>query len=182
MSGENIPLHFVCTREEARRLVREHDRFWVCNCGCREGRGICRRSRIDVCLMFADAAGSSGSNKHEITPAEVESIFDEAKDKHLVTRPFRGEIDRSVVEGICFCCDDCCGYFQNSDEVCDKGKLIEQTEMSDCTHCGICVEVCYFGARKMNKSHLNIDREKCFGCGLCVEICPEECIFMVPRL
>jgi len=40
-------LHYVCTHDEARRLIAAHDRFWVSNCGCRESRAACNRSRID---------------------------------------------------------------------------------------------------------------------------------------
>jgi len=182
MSNDDLAMHYVCTREDAHRLANKHSRFWVCNCGCREGRGFCTRSRIDVCLMFHEDAGSSGSGIKEISFAQVEAIFDEAKEKNLVTRPFRNTEDKGVVDGICFCCDDCCGYFLNADEKCDKGTHLAQTNFEDCTHCGICVEVCYFKARSMQKSKLVVDDDKCYGCGLCVDICPESCIIMVPRL
>jgi Fe-S-cluster-containing hydrogenase component 2 len=43
------------------------------------------------------------------------------------------------------------------------------------------VEVCYFGARKMDGGELTLDRDNCYGCGLCVEVCPEDCLKMVPR-
>lgn len=29
--------HYISTREEARKIIDAHDRFWVSNCGCREG-------------------------------------------------------------------------------------------------------------------------------------------------
>jgi Pyruvate/2-oxoacid:ferredoxin oxidoreductase delta subunit len=181
MSDDVFAMHYVCTPDEARKLINKHERFWVCNCGCREGRGFCTRSRIDVCLMFRNDIGASGSGLKEISYGQVEMILDEAKDKHLVSRPFRNMEDKTIVDGICFCCDDCCGYFLSPDEKCDKGALIENTFFDECTHCGVCVEVCYFDARKMVGGKLEVEADKCYGCGLCVDICPESCIRMVTR-
>ena len=179
-SGENH-LHFVYTPKEAMVLIKSHNQFWVSNCGCREQRGFCTRSRTNLCLMFYGGPDASGSGKKEITYLEVEEILKEARDKHLVARPFRDFEKKKRVEGICFCCDDCCGYFLDKSEVCDKGDYVEKTFMEECTHCGICAEVCYFEGRKMVGGTLLLTRENCYGCGLCREICPEDCIVMMPR-
>lgn len=183
MGNGDLAFHYVSTRNEAWDLVQTHNRFWVMNCGCREEREGCERSRIDVCLMFrGDIEGSAGAGKREISRSEVAEIFTEAESKHLVTRPFRNDEDRSVTEGICFCCDDCCGYFLNPDESCDKGAMLEQTDASGCTSCGTCTEVCYFGVRRLAGANLEVDRAGCFGCGLCVDVCPGKCIEMVRRV
>jgi ferredoxin len=183
MDEKDLAFHYVCTREKARQIAGRHHRFWVSNCGCREKREQCSRSRIDVCLMFRDdIAGSGGSGKREISFVELEEIFQEAKEKHLVTRPFRNEKNMAQTDGICFCCDDCCEYFLNpSENKCDKGEFIERTDRDGCTNCGICVEVCYFGARKMDGEKLTLDRDNCYGCGLCVDVCPEDCVETVTR-
>ncbi len=183
MSNQDLAFHYVCTWEDAKNLAGHHSRFWVENCGCREKKeGGCARSRKDLCLMFrSDVQASSGSNKKEISRAELDEIFREAKEKHLVTRPFRNEKDRTVTEGICFCCDDCCGYFLDPTEKCDKGIFIEKTDMSRCSNCGICADVCYFKARKMDGGELLVERDNCYGCGLCASVCPEDCLNMVPR-
>jgi Pyruvate/2-oxoacid:ferredoxin oxidoreductase delta subunit len=174
--------HYVCTRTEAWSVVQRHGRFWVSNCGCREQSTGCARSRVDVCLTFReDVEGSGGSGKHEVSLSEVRAIFREAEDKHLVTRPFRSDENPSVTDGICFCCDDCCGYFQDEDEVCDKGSMVERTDASRCTDCGTCVSVCYFGARGMVADCLEVDQSRCYGCGLCADVCSAPCIEMVAR-
>lgn len=111
----------------------------------------------------------------------MEDILKEAEAKNLVARPFRNEA-RTVSEGICFCCDDCCGYFLNPKEVCDKGRFIESTDREQCTDCGVCADVCYFGARKLAGDRFEILREMCYGCGLCRDVCPEECIEMAERV
>ncbi len=181
--NENKPaFHFVCTHDQARELVRKNHRLWASNCGCRESKdGGCQRSRMDLCLMFRDDLEASGSGKREITASDVEEFFQEAEEKHLVTRPFRDDEARTRVDGICFCCDDCCWYFTREEEVCDKGDLIERTEMESCTNCGICADICCFGARKMEDGELAVDRDQCYGCGLCVDVCPVECVEMVAR-
>ncbi|MFH1501620.1 MAG: 4Fe-4S binding protein [Candidatus Eisenbacteria bacterium] len=175
-----VLMHYVSTLREARELVDANDSYWVCNCGCREGNEDgCKRSRVDVCLMFRDSP-ASGSEKRAITRDEVEEILKEAESCGLVARPFRSE-DRSFVEGICFCCDDCCGYFVENDEACDKGGTMERTDMEACTDCGACVPACHFHVREMRDDRLVIARERCYGCGLCVEACPERCVELVIR-
>lgn len=184
MGAQEPTLHYVCTRDEARKLAAQRDKFWVSNCGCREGGPGCKRSRIDVCLIFSEFDQGSGTGLHEVSKKFVEGIFKEAEDKHLVTRPFRNPEDKTVTDGICFCCDDCCGYFKDTEEACDKGRFIEQTDMEACTLCGECVPVCYFKARKMVDGKLAINQEGCYGCagcGLCLDVCPEDCIEMVKR-
>lgn len=184
MNNQDLAFHYVCTWDQAKEIVGRFDRYWVQNCGCREERGAkCARSRMDLCLMFKpDIEGSGESGKKEISKAELEEIFKEAKEKHLVTRPFRNDEDRTKIEGMCFCCDDCCWYFQKPTEnISDKGNLIENTKMDECTNCGDCVEVCYFKARNMDDGELVLNRDECYGCGLCAGVCPTECIEMVPR-
>ena len=182
MAEEKILIHYVCTHDQANELIKNHNQFWVANCGCREGNEKkCQRSRIDVCLSFTESDEASGSDKKPVDRVFAEGIMKEAETKNLVTRPWRSE-DRTKTEGICFCCDDCCGYFVTPDKyICDKGKFIEKTNMEECTHCGECEPVCYFKARKMNDGKLKVDREICYGCGLCALNCPIKCITMVKR-
>jgi Pyruvate/2-oxoacid:ferredoxin oxidoreductase delta subunit len=130
--------------------------------------------------MFNESFQSSGSNKNEISRADVDTILNEARDCNLVARPFRND-DRTSEEGICFCCNDCCEYFSNPSEVCDKGAFIERTDFGNCNDCGVCADVCYFNARFIKDDKLSIRTENCYGCGLCVDICPGECIEMVVR-
>ena len=169
-------VHFVCTRGEAAGILAWQQRFWVSNCGCREERGVCARSRHDVCLAFGP-----GEGRHEISPAGLEEILREAEAKHLVMRPYRDKANGQV-GGFCICCDDCCGFFRHPGEYeCERGALAERTDESACTDCGDCAAVCFFGARRMADGHLAVDHEKCNGCGLCLDVCPAECIQMVPR-
>ncbi|MFA4949042.1 MAG: 4Fe-4S binding protein [Candidatus Krumholzibacteriia bacterium] len=179
MSAESIPIHYVSTLDEARRLVAGRRDFWVSNCGCREGRGGCKRTRMDICLLFEDIP-PTGSGKRVATMKDVEEILRLAESSQLVPRPFRND-DRTAAAGICFCCDDCCSYFLDPAEKCDKGASIERTDLELCTQCGACVDVCHFGARAMAEGELAIDRDKCYGCGVCAGVCPVDCIEMIDR-
>jgi len=180
MSNDALAFHYVCTLESARKLAESHNRFWVTNCGCRERKGKCDRSLTDVCLVFNEAFLGSGTERKEVVLADVQEILHEAREKHLVSRPFRDETKTSV-DGICFCCDDCCYYFLNPQERCDKGELMERTDMPACNDCGECVDVCYFKARSTEGGGLAVDSAKCYGCGLCVDVCPEGCVRLVAR-
>ncbi len=180
--GESY-VHQVCTRDEARALLDAHGgpRFWVSNCGCRQGRGRCAHSRHDVCLALDAVAASGGKGLHEVDRAGVEEILHEAEARHLVPRPFYGE-GRTRLAGFCFCCPDCCAYFQDPTvEPCAKGVSVERTDRDLCTDCGDCAGVCYFGARRLVDGALVVDHTACYGCGLCADVCPEECITLVPR-
>ena len=184
MGKDDLHFHYVATRGEAEALIDQFGRFWVSNCGCREeGRG-CERSRTDVCLFFDPSMGGTGSDFRMVSREFVDGIVQEARDKRLVVRPFRYEEDKTRTQGICFCCDDCCAYFNREESHagdCDPGRYVERTDMEDCTHCAACEEVCYFGARKMAGDALQVDSGKCYGCALCLDVCPEDCIVMVER-
>ena len=180
--NDELHFHFVCTRDEAHEITDQHDRYWVSNCGCRESGPGCKRSRMDVCLFFDTQMGGTGSNFREVDREFVEGILKEAEENHLVVRPFRYEDDKTSIQGICFCCDDCCYYFTaESAAPCDKGTFIEETDMDACTDCAACVEVCYFGARKMTDGNLEVIQNNCHGCGLCIDVCSAGCIRMVER-
>ena len=180
--GRNYNQHFVCTPDEARNIVGKHKKFWIANCNCRERSGNCKRSRIEVCLQLAShtVVGSDKSNFKAITKDDALALIEEAQGDHLVPRPFRNDSAKDKLDGICFCCDDCCSYFKGEDMACDKGKLIESTDKSVCIDCGVCVDVCYFGARVIGEG-LKIEGEKCYGCGLCADVCAMRAISMVPR-
>jgi electron transport complex protein RnfB len=183
MSDQESHMHYVCTPSEARELINGQESFWLANCGCRESRGtICKRSRINVCLQFLAQNGSGGGDLHPIELGEAEGFVRYAEEKKLVPRPFRDPESHSRVEGICFCCDDCCSYFLNpTEEICDPGAMVECTQATLCANCGNCVEPCYFGARKWENGRLVRRQELCYGCGLCVETCPNDAIEMVKR-
>lgn len=180
-TNQKFNQHFVCTYEEARCIIAGKMEYWVANCGCRERRGTCQRSGHEFCLTFGEDVPASTRVRRRIELDDVLRILSEASTKRLIPRPFRDPADAESVVGVCFCCDDCCSYFTGREAECDKGMMIESTALDQCSQCGQCVSVCYFGSRQMQEGRLTIDRDKCHGCGLCAAACPENCIKMVRR-
>ncbi len=50
-----------------------------------------------------------------------------------------------------------------------------------CTHCGICMETCRFGAISVETGQVVVNKLDCEGCGYCARVCPEQAIAMHPR-
>jgi Fe-S-cluster-containing hydrogenase component 2 len=49
-------------------------------------------------------------------------------------------------------------------------------DVTRCTGCGACVEVCPVGAITLVDGKARVDEELCTGCGACVDTCPEGAI------
>jgi ferredoxin len=177
MAG-TVPQHFVCTHDQARKYINAESQFFITVCGCRSLRGGCARSRMDVCLAFRPDFWQDDPNLRKATRDEALALVAEADARGLISRPFRNADDPQKLDGVCFCCPECCHYFNHPEDPFDKGSLCETTRRDECIDCGVCVDACHFGARKLVGGKLVIDRDKCVGCGLCVGACPSGCIEM----
>ena len=174
--------HSVCTKDEAREIVGVRDRFWVSICWCREEKGKCVRSPMEVCLSFREDSPANPAGMREISRDEVLTLIDDAREWGLVSRTFARKGGDVAIEGICFCCDDCCAFFtERTEDKPARGRFIESTIKGCCSSCGMCERACRFGARVMDEGKLVIIRHRCYGCGICADTCPTNCIEMVPR-
>ena len=73
-------------------------------------------------------------------------------------------------------------HFKTCQEAVDNG--FKRGECKDgCVGVGSCIDVCEFGAMKLEDGKVIIDRDKCTGCGACADkrVCPQYVIHMVPR-
>lgn len=84
---------------------------------------------------------------------------------------------------ICFCCPCCCIGFNNFAQMpVEFTQRFRSTgwvasEVTNCTMCGKCIEVCPLKARSIHGDTVTVN-EACFGCGLCAMKCPEKAIVM----
>jgi ferredoxin len=174
--------HFVCTKDEARETAGAMERFWVSICWCREEKGKCLRSPMEVCLSFREDAPVNPAGKREISKDEALNLIEDARGWGLVSRAFTRKAGDGQLDGICLCCDDCCSFFtERSDDKPARGRFIESTIEGCCSSCGMCERACRFEARQMDAGELIVIRHRCYGCGVCADTCPTNCIEMVPR-
>ena len=112
-----------------------------------------------MCLGFVKEPVSGGSNLRPAKLTDALEVLAEAGRHHLVTRPFT---DNPDLAGSCA-----------------PGRLVAVSDEATCDGCGVCVPVCYFGAR--SKEGALVDSARCAGCGLCVEVCPAGATTMEKR-
>ncbi|MDD2481666.1 MAG: 4Fe-4S binding protein [Lutispora sp.] len=71
-----------------------------------------------------------------------------------------------------------CGVNSLLNEVSFK-EADSKPEMTTCTQCGACIDICPVEAIKRDKNGIvRINKKKCVGCFMCVGFCPEHAMFM----
>jgi heterodisulfide reductase subunit A len=63
-----------------------------------------------------------------------------------------------------------------SGERLDAGNVVAEVRHSLCSRCGRCIDVCPYGARRMNleDERIEVDAILCQGCGSCTAVCPNS--------
>jgi len=61
------------------------------------------------------------------------------------------------------------------------GGKAAAVDVEACTGCGTCVEVCRFGAVRVDGGDARVDKMACEGCGVCAYFCPASAAVMVDR-
>ncbi len=59
-----------------------------------------------------------------------------------------------------------------------RGKIVAAVDEGKCIGCGVCEEVCNWGAIEMSDAKAVIVKEKCEGCGLCVCSCTQDALWL----
>lgn len=84
----------------------------------------------------------------------------------------------------CHVCENTCSKLYFREEAAKKACLrIDEKdgkpEISVCSQCGICIDICPVQAIKRDKNGIvRIDKKACVGCFMCVGFCPEGAMFM----
>jgi ferredoxin len=175
----------VLNLDSVKRYLNKAKKITVKDCSCRTKRKHCD-APVDNCLLLNDAAvwGSK-----EVSVEEALRIVEKAHDAGLVPMAYI-RTDSPKPEGvnfICNCCSCCCGTMGVSLKYGKDTHLLKSiatTTMDDskCNSCGVCVDRCHFGARKVVDGKLEYNKDLCFGCGLCVSTCPTNAISLIQLL
>jgi ferredoxin len=87
---------------------------------------------------------------------------------------------------MCNCDDKACVFIRGllkfgNDKALTCSGYLSVTDFDACKNCGKCINVCIFGARKIENQQLKFIESRCFGCGLCVLACPKKIIEIKPN-
>ncbi len=177
----------VLNLDSVKRYLTKAEMIAVMSCSCRTKRKHCE-SPVENCLTMNDAANKfvKKGSAREVSVEEALKIVEEAHKAGLVPMAYI-RTDTPKPEGvnfICNCCSCCCGTFGVSLKLGKNVHLLKSiattaTDCSKCTSCGVCVDRCNFGARKVIDGKLEYDKDLCFGCGLCVSVCPTKAISLI---
>ncbi len=177
-------LERVVPYARARDIVLENpDHIAVIECPCRASRADpCEP--LDVCLVIGEPFVSLILEYHprrarRISPEEaVEILRAEAARGHVHHAFFKDAmLDRFYA--ICNCCSCCCGAMQahqRGTPMLASSGYVSQVDPDRCVGCGLCAEVCPFGAVVVEDGVAVVDEGVCMGCGVCVLRCPQEAL------
>lgn len=176
----------LIAEEDISRLVEKSPRLAVVSCPCRRAAQKCDRP-VEVCLQVgkgADYAIKRGSGR-EVTRQEANEILHRSVENGLV------HIVANTPDGglfVCNCCSDCCIFmypwltYGGLDKGIAKSRFEARVDISSCSGCQDCVEVCPFSAIDMakipgeKKLKAQVNPEKCYGCGICAVNCVTDSI------
>jgi NAD-dependent dihydropyrimidine dehydrogenase PreA subunit len=149
-------------------------------CACRQARAHpCQPTQ--VCLFVGDPIAAFMLEHHpqqarELGRAEALELLEaEHARGHVHTAWFKEALgERFYV--LCNCCACCCAGIQmmkqyNVPFLAPSG-YVARLEPSRCRGCGRCLEVCAFGALRLEARTLRVDAQVCMGCGVCADRCP----------
>jgi len=95
---------------------------------------------------------------------------------------FLNHTARGSFYGICSCCACCCGalrLWRSGEPVLVSSGYVSQVDENLCQSCGMCVEVCAFGALALVGGLATVDADRCMGCGVCVVSCESRSLTLV---
>ena len=175
----------IIPHEKAVEIVRKSEKIYLRTCICRSRAQNCPPEKWEVCLLFEHASQEDLRDAHLIPKEKALSILACAKDEDLINQLFYIKNTHHVTE-ICNCCTCCCiplHEMKKADRYEEKLRTenIAVTDEQVCIGCGVCQDLCFFEARKIEGNDLIFKEENCFGCGVCIDRCPEKAISLGKR-
>jgi Pyruvate/2-oxoacid:ferredoxin oxidoreductase delta subunit len=185
----------VLNFDNVKKLVESAKIIAVMDCSCRLDLKRCD-APVENCMYFNEAAEKKLASEdpriksykpHRVSKEEAMDVLKKSAEAGLVHMAYVNKENPTNIGYICSCCSCCCEIlggilrFGMAPHVLTASAKSVWDE-SKCTNCGICVDRCHFGSRKIVNGALEIDPDRCFGCGLCVSTCPTEAIALVDNL
>ncbi|MFO7760004.1 MAG: 4Fe-4S binding protein [Desulfobia sp.] len=177
----------VIPYSKARKLIlHSPDHIAVLECPCRTSRSNpCLP--LDVCLVVGEPFARFVIEHHPnrsrwISQEEAVKILQAASERGNIHNAFFKNALLGRFYAICNCCSCCCGAMQawsNGIPMLSSSGYLRQLDPALCTGCGICAEVCPFGAVVMKKGVPVLNTSACMGCGVCVKKCGHGALTLV---
>jgi Na+-translocating ferredoxin:NAD+ oxidoreductase RNF subunit RnfB len=182
--------HAVFPFEMMEEVIKKVVTIAVVHCPCRAtmeliGRRQCRHP-LESCIKYDDLAeylldAGIGRKISRDEALHVIKKSEEAGLVHLVDNAREG------IKHTCNCCGCCCwsvGTIRRRKiprDVLMATYFIRDTDRSECTGCGLCVDICPVNAIRMENDFPIIDTNWCIGCGVCAVPCPASAVRLVRR-
>ncbi len=188
--GEEVrlpDLEQVVPYARARDIVLKNpDHIAVIDCPCRASRADpCLP--LDVCLIVGEPFVSFVVEHHprrsrRITAEEAVEILHAEEERGHVHHAFFKDAMLDRFYAICNCCSCCCGAMQahrHGTPMLASSGYISQVDPDRCVGCGLCADLCPFGAIALRDGLAVVDAATCMGCGICVSHCPNEALSLL---
>ena len=175
----------VLNFENVKKIVESARTITVMDCSCRKELKRCD-APVETCMTFDEAAEKNLASEdprirsfkpHHVTKEEAMEVLKNSAEAGLIHMAYVGKSNPTKIDTICSCCSCCCEPLGGVLRFGMAPHLLKASaksvwDESKCENCGICVDRCHFGSRKIVTGELKYDSDRCFGCGLCVSTCP----------
>jgi ferredoxin len=167
-------------------ILHNPDHIVLLECPCRASRpNPCRP--LDVCLIVGEPFASFAAEHHPhrsrwITSDEAALILQAEHERGHVHHAFFKDAMLGRFYAICNCCACCCGAMQawrNGIPMLASSGYISRVDEESCLGCGVCADLCQFGALSLSAGLAVVDAARCMGCGVCVSSCAQEALSLV---
>ena len=177
-------LEHIVPYTRARDIILQNpDHIVVLECPCRASRANpCQP--LDVCLIVGEPFASFVIAHHPrrvrwISPEEAVDILRAEADRGHVSHAFFKDAMLDRFYAICNCCSCCCGAMQahqHGTPMLAPSGYVCTVDVNLCTACGVCADICPFGAISVDGDAASLRDGACMGCGVCVRACPQEAL------
>jgi NAD-dependent dihydropyrimidine dehydrogenase PreA subunit len=186
--GESVNMDMVIGPTETIVEIIDRAQSWgVLDCICRKELELLGKPcghPLDVCMAMSEAPNAFPQEGwvRGLTREEALATLKRAADAGLVHTVSNNQ---KGVWYVCNCCTCGCGILRGLAElgiadVVARSPYVNQVDEDRCVACGICVDLCQFGALEL-ADVVQVDGRRCVGCGVCVPVCPQEALALVPR-